>query len=111
MTAALAIAIDDSSDLTTRHGAASLATLHRTVAQRLTGVLRDGDILAPDGPAGFVVALAPTRRLDTEALIQLSARAQRLMADPVAMDGFRLHATLSVGYCLPRRPAEMEADA
>lgn len=110
-TAALALALDDAEKLLERHGPAAAVTLRREIGGRLAASLREGDMLRAEGTIGFRVALAPTRRLDIEALVQLSARLQRQMDAPVMLDAQAVHATMSVGFCLPRHPDEMSGGA
>lgn len=110
-TAALAIEIDDGAALFSRVGEAATTELLRAISARLGSVLRSGDLLARNGSHGFVLSLALTRRLDLEALVQLAARLQRSLSDPLPLGGQGIHVTLSIGFCLPHRPEESTGKA
>jgi EAL domain-containing protein (putative c-di-GMP-specific phosphodiesterase class I)/GGDEF domain-containing protein len=99
--ACLALSIDDWETLRPRLGEPAWAAAMREWGWRLQGALRAGDVVARDGEGGFSVALAPVQNLDLEALIELAARLQKALATPLAIGGQRLHATASVGFCLP----------
>ncbi|RMD91816.1 MAG: GGDEF domain-containing protein [Alphaproteobacteria bacterium] len=103
--ACLALAIDEAETLRPRLGETGWEQAMKEWGWRLQGALRGGDIVARDGAGGFAVALSPTSTLDLEALIQIAARLQEAIVAPVAIGGQRLHATASVGFCLPREAA------
>ena len=75
----------------------------KSVADRMRTVLPDCDLAARlDGPI-FALALSPARRLDLEAVIQVSSRLQTALAEPVAVDAVQVHLTASVGFALSGR--------
>ncbi len=110
-TAALAIEIDDGPALFSRVGETATTELLKGIADRLSGVLRTGDVLARNGSHGFVLSLALTRRLDLESLVQLAARLQRSLADPLPLGGQGIHVTLCIGFCLPQRSEDRTGKA
>lgn len=102
-TGAMAIEIDRFKLLEERHDRATLDRLLVVTARRLGEALREADLPARlDGPC-FAVALSAVRRLDLEATIQLAGRVQRALSEPVAIGGFNVHLTVSVGFSLPAR--------
>ena len=105
-TAAIALEIDDFSQYRENHGDTAADRILMQVAERIEGALRSGDIVSRPENSLFVVALAPARRADLETLIQISARLQTAISEPVLIDGLRLFVTASIGFCTPRRAAE-----
>jgi diguanylate cyclase (GGDEF)-like protein len=105
-TACMAVEIDDFGRYRDQHGDLAADRILKQVADRIEGALRDGDVVSRIDKATFAIALAPVRRLDLESMIQLSARLQHAVAQPLLIDGLRLYATASVGFCLPRRASE-----
>ncbi|MGB3314470.1 MAG: GGDEF domain-containing protein, partial [Albidovulum sp.] len=97
--AALAIRLDDFQSLLRQFGPSATDKILRQTGERLKSALRDGDLVVWLGEASFGVALAPVPRLDLETLIQLSARLQAALAEPFSVDGTRVYATASIGFC------------
>jgi diguanylate cyclase (GGDEF)-like protein len=102
-TAVLAVEIDRFRLIEERHDRAAVERVLTVTAQRLQDHLREADRAARlDGPV-FAVAMAPVRRLDLEAAIQLAGRLQRALSEPIAVGGLSVHPTVSVGFALPAR--------
>jgi len=110
-TAALVLEIDDFGAYQNQHGDTACDRLLAQVALRLESTLRDGDIVCRLDKALFAIALAPVRRVDLESMIQMSARLQQAISDPILIDGLRLFVTVSIGFCLPRRASEKTGTA
>ncbi len=102
-TAALVIALDDCKALSNMLGHKAFDEILDCVQNRLTGVLRDNDIAARIDNHTFAVALAPARRADLEALIQISARIQSAIAEPISLDATTVYVSCSIGFCLASR--------
>jgi diguanylate cyclase (GGDEF)-like protein len=101
--AAMVIEIDRYKLLEERHERAALERILTTTGQRLEGMMREADLTARlEGPT-FAVALAPARRLDLEAMIQLAGRLQRAIAEPISIEGARVHISASIGFSLISR--------
>jgi EAL domain-containing protein (putative c-di-GMP-specific phosphodiesterase class I)/GGDEF domain-containing protein len=65
--------------------------------------IRDDDQVIALGPLRFAVALAPSKRADLEAMINLAKRLQSALAGPQNLAGSRHFHTACVGICLPSR--------
>ncbi|MCP3969847.1 MAG: bifunctional diguanylate cyclase/phosphodiesterase [Rhodobacteraceae bacterium] len=104
--AALALEIDEFAQCRRNHGNAAAERILALVAERIGGTMRTGDIISRIDGSRFAIALAPSRRADLETLIQVSARLQSSIAEPIMLDGLRLFLTASVGFCTPRRASE-----
>lgn len=103
MTGCLVVQFDDASVILDRQGRAAQAEVLLRSAERICSALRGGDTVARLEAGGFAIALAPVRWLDLEAMVQLAARLQASLADPVSVDAARLYVTASVGFCLGAR--------
>jgi len=102
-TAALVLSMDDFAKYKSQYGAAFATTILKTTADRLKSELRDTDLVARLDGSTFAVVLGPVRRADLETLIQLSARLQAAISEPISIDATRLFATASIGFCLADR--------
>lgn len=102
-TGAIVIEIDTFKELEERHDRVTLDQILMTSSGRLTSELRDTDLAFHlDGPA-FAVVLSPIRRLSLESVIQLSARLQQTLSEPIAVGPTNIYVTASVGFCLASR--------
>jgi len=101
--ACLVLSIDEFDVFESQQGPVVAETILRRIAQRLQSALRDGDVVARIDGATFAVALTPVRRMDLETLIQMSARLQEAVSDPILLDAGRIYLTSSIGFCLPAR--------
>lgn len=102
-TASLALCIDDFTKLQRNLGQDASALILQTIAKRLRSALRDSDHISHlEGPQ-FGVVLGPLEQVDLETLIQLSARIQNELSEPVSIDAHTVHISVSVGFCLPSR--------
>ncbi len=102
-TGALMIEIDRFKLLEERHDRAAIERILRVTADRLTDILRENDLAARlEGPT-FAVALAPVRRLDLEAAIQLAGRIQRAVSEPISVDSTHVYITASIGFSIAAR--------
>lgn len=110
-TSCLALAIDEFDDLEDRLGTAGRDRVTAAVADRLRASVRASDIVVGLGGPGFAIALKGVRRADLESLIQLSARLQKAIADPISLDGSRVYVSASIGFCLPDHSPEPNGEA
>ena len=102
-TAAIAVSIDDFASVERQFGTKAATKILKQVSERLTYALRETDsIVRLSGPR-FAVVLGPVRRADLETLIQMAARLQSTVADPISIDATSVYITVSVGFCLPGR--------
>lgn len=102
-TACFMVQLDDPDVISDRHGRATSENLQLRIADRLRGVLREGDLVCKTGEFGYGIGLAPVSHLDLEVAIQLSARIQAAVEEPVSVDGTVMYVSCSVGFCLGSR--------
>ncbi len=103
LTGALVLEIDKFRAFEVRHDRADIERLLYIIGERLRRTLRDYDVAARLEGGTFAAALSPALRLDLEAVIQLAARLQQVIAEPISLDGSDLHLTASVGFSLADR--------
>lgn len=110
-TAAFVVALDAADALRNRHGQAAYEGFLRLTGERLTGALRSGDIVARLDGAALAVALAPGRRCDLEAMLQLAAKMQAALSAPAGQLGIAASVSASVGFGLSARAPAPAEDA
>lgn len=102
-TGCLVLRIDEGEQFSQRLGRSAEMQILRLTGERLRGALREADVVGKlDGPT-FAIALGPVQHLDLENMLQLSARLQGAVCEPVSVDAATLHVTASVGFCLATR--------
>ncbi len=106
-TACLVVQFDDLDTLLDHHGRAAQSEVLARMADRLRGALRVGDTVTALQGGTFLITLAPVRRLDLENMVQMCARLQEAIADPVSIGGARIYVTCSIGFCIAGRSAEL----
>jgi EAL domain-containing protein (putative c-di-GMP-specific phosphodiesterase class I)/GGDEF domain-containing protein len=110
-TACLMMAMDDADHLARDHGASARDTVMERCLARLPGALRQADRVFALPRGHVAVVLAPVPRLDLETMIQLSARVQTALEEPVSIDATAVAASWSVGFCTAaRNPGAGAAD-
>lgn len=110
-TACLALRVDGFDAIGGAHAQAFRDTLLTRIADRLSASVRANDLLVRlEGPC-FAIVLSPIPRADLETLIQLSARIQGKIAESIAVEGTRVYATVSVGFCELTRAPQPNGDA
>lgn len=102
-TAAIVVSIEGVGDVEQRFGLPAVDVVLRKVAERLQSVLRQNDIVARAEGSCFAVTLAPMRRADLETVLQISARLQDAVREPVSIDATTAYVSASIGFCLPAR--------
>lgn len=105
-TACLVLRLDDLAELIEDHGHAAHAEVLLRCRDRLISALRQGDGIARLEGDSFAVAVQPVRQMNLDAILQLGARLQAALANPISIDAARVYVTASVGFCLGvRAPA------
>ncbi len=94
--AVMALTIDDIDALEERFGRGMRDSVLEETARRLTGFLRDDDMVARIG-SGFAVGLSNVRPPETENLLQLSRRIQSIFDEPFCEGPTRTYCSMSIG--------------
>ncbi|HHX91618.1 MAG TPA: EAL domain-containing protein [Paracoccus sp.] len=103
--AALVIRLDDSAEISERHGTRFAGALMHELARRLGRTLREHDAFCQLGPAGFGIALVPHRNLDTAAVLMIAHRIQSHLGHAFSFESVSHWPSVSVGFCLSPRSA------
>ncbi|UWR24080.1 GGDEF domain-containing phosphodiesterase [Sulfitobacter sp. S190] len=89
----------DFDDLRDHYGDDAADEVLRQVGDRLAGMLRESDLVGQLDTARFAIATGPQRALTIETCIQLAARMQSALEDPISLSGTAIYATAPVGFC------------
>jgi len=103
------IEIEGFTDLVDRHGPAAGDSIIQHMGERLTGVMRDGDVIGQIGDARFAVCVTPVRQLSLELCIQLAGRLQAAAEEPFSLDGTIIYTDVCIGFCQHTRAPEGKA--
>ena len=101
--AMLFLSIEDFDALVDRYGQSTADLVRTRTCDRLMAALRNGDAIGDYGEARFGICTAPVLHLDLESGIQLAARLQNAVEEPISVDGTVIYVTASVGFCLHAR--------
>lgn len=99
----LAVCLDDPHVLLSQHGRAGHDRVMAAFEDRIAGAVRNGDVIRQLDGARFAVSVSAQLRIDLEAAIQIAARMQKRLAEPISIDGTTVHVSASIGFCLPSR--------
>lgn len=110
-TACLVLELDDFGGLRSRLGEDTANEVLRQVSARMQSVLRGTDVLSRRGNGGFLLGISPVRRIDLEAMIQLSARLHEAVEEPFVLNGVTIHLTACSAFCLLSRSPVPSAEA
>ncbi|KPU84812.1 diguanylate cyclase [Marinosulfonomonas sp. PRT-SC04] len=110
-TAALVLELDDYNSLTARLGHKACNDILHNTANKVRGVLRDLDVVCRIDGATFAIAMGPAKRADLESLIQIAARLQSAVAEPISLDATTVYVSCSIGFCLGTRAPSQTGEA
>ncbi|MFE3838356.1 putative bifunctional diguanylate cyclase/phosphodiesterase [Pseudogemmobacter sonorensis] len=102
-TACIVVQFDELDRLLRRCGRAAQDEVLSRSAERIKGILRTEDFVSHLQGGGIAIVLTPVQRLDLETMIQLAARLQAAVAEPLSLGGGHIHVTCSVGFCIGGR--------
>ncbi len=105
-TVCFVLQFDNEAHLVDVHGRTAQTEILERCAERLSAVIREGDLVARLDGGGFAIALAPSRRIDLEVAVQLATRFQAAIAEPVSLNAIRIYTSASVGFCIGQRAPE-----
>ncbi len=108
--AAMAVAIDNFEDAVQDLGGDDRDEVLARIADRLRSALRESDKIARLDGARFAIALREIRRADHAMMVEIATRLRTAASEPVSVAGQRVHLTLSVGFCLPSKLANVTGD-
>ncbi|MFW2545244.1 putative bifunctional diguanylate cyclase/phosphodiesterase [Primorskyibacter sp. 2E107] len=98
-TACIMIEIDGLEDIAQRAGEGTVDTLRDLTLTRMRNTLRRDDRAVRISDNRFMALLAPSIRLDLEALLQLATRLQTALEEPASVDSSMRYLSASIGFC------------
>lgn len=98
-TACLLVEIDGLAEIGQRAGENAADTFRDLTLSRLRNALRRDDTAVRMGDNRYMVLLAPSLRLDLEALLQLATRIQNALEEPASIDNSMRYLAASIGFC------------
>lgn len=101
-TACFVVELDGYASLRRIHGTAATDEILVRTAERLRATMRDCDIVARLDGGAFAVIPTALRTADLETAIQLAARMQAVISEPISVDATRIYVTAAVGFVLSR---------
>lgn len=104
--ACIVVGLDDPAQFIAAYGQAAYDRTAERIDDRIAGALREGDLIARIDAARHAVVLAPARRMDLEAVIQIAGRIRAAVAEPYSIDATTVYAGASAGFCLMGRAPE-----
>ncbi|WP_425037392.1 putative bifunctional diguanylate cyclase/phosphodiesterase [Primorskyibacter sp. S187A] len=98
-TAGFVIEIDSFSELSERYGQSACDRIMETIADRIMITMRADDVVARVGDSRIAITLHPVKRIDLELALQIAARLQTNLEDPIAINASSAYITVSIGLC------------
>ena len=109
--ACIIVGLDDPTQLVAAYGQEACDRTMDRIGERIAAVLRERDVVGRIDRTRFAVALAPARRMDLEAVIQIAGRIRAALGEPVSIDAMTVYVSASVGFCLTSRAPERTGPA
>lgn len=105
-TGCILLELDEFSGMRERYGIAASDALTQQMIGRVASVLRARDVVRQIEDDLLAVCIAPVRQLDLGVMLQMAARLQAQIEEPVVIDGATAYVTASVGLALDSSVAE-----
>ncbi len=103
--ACILVEVDGLEEIAQRGGDATAEAMRDLSLSRLRNTLRRDDRAVRMSDSRFLILLAPSIRLDLEALLQLSTRLQTSVEEPASLENSMRYLSASIGFCgSPRLP-------
>ncbi|MGI9394575.1 MAG: putative bifunctional diguanylate cyclase/phosphodiesterase [Boseongicola sp.] len=101
--ALMAISIDDLDSLEDRIGVPMHETILSELAERLGGLIRQGDMIGRGSHTDFLICLADIRPPESENMLHLARRLQAMLDAPFHHGSIRVYCTISIGIARARQ--------
>ena len=96
---AIYLLVEDMDKVVDTYGQAAGDTVMRRIGERIQSTLRRQDKVAQIGEAKFAICTDPVHQLDLELCIQMAARLQATIEEPISVEGVAVYVTASIGFC------------
>ncbi len=106
-TGCILLELDEYTPTRERFGSEATDAMMSRLTDRVASVLRSRDSVRRIEDNLLAVCIAPVRQLDLGVMLQMAARLQAMMEEPIVIDGATLYVTASVGLTLDTNAPEM----
>ncbi|WP_289042703.1 GGDEF domain-containing phosphodiesterase [uncultured Aliiroseovarius sp.] len=107
----LILEIDDFQKLSAHLGAAGMHQVLATLSDRVRAALRETDLVCFLDTGRFGISIDKRQRADLEATLQLAARLQAAVSEPISINQTRVLLSSCIGFALPSRAPEATGEA
>lgn len=107
----LVLEIDEITKLADQLGPVGIEHVLRIVSGRLRTALRETDLVCVLDVGRFGFSIDKRQRVDLEATLQLAARLQAVVSDPISLDQTRVLLSSCLGFAMPGRSPEANGEA
>ncbi|MBO9465841.1 EAL domain-containing protein [Tropicibacter sp. R15_0] len=97
--ACILVEVDGLDEIAQRGGDSAAEAMRDLTLNRLRNTLRRDDRAVRMSDSRFLILLAPSIRLDLEALLQLSTRLQTSVEEPASLENSMRYLSASIGFC------------
>ncbi|WP_323763684.1 bifunctional diguanylate cyclase/phosphodiesterase [Marinovum sp.] len=97
------VEVDDGPEFCERFGGDACDRVADTLAARLRTAMRGSDCFVRLSDWRIGVVLAPLRRIDVESAVQMAARLQSELEEPIRIDRAPVYVSACIGFCLAAR--------
>ena len=101
--AILCLEFDEYSAIQSHYGQHIADAVTARLGKQLVTALRKEDSVSRTSDSRFTALLSASSLMDLEACIQLCARLQKTLEEPVQVDGVTIYVSLAIGFCLRNR--------
>ncbi|MCH2165392.1 MAG: EAL domain-containing protein [Marinovum sp.] len=108
--AAFVIEIDGHDELVARYGQSTYDRIFETIADRIMICMRADDAVARIGDSRVGITIHPIKRIDLELALQIAARLQATLEEPIAINASSVYVTVSIGVCILSRARTQNAE-
>lgn len=107
----LIIELDEVSVLQTELGQEGMDRLLATIAERMRSALRETDLVCALATGRYGISVDKQPRLRLEGVLQLAARLQSSIGEPISIDQKRVLVSCCIGFSLPQRSPDTTGEA
>jgi diguanylate cyclase (GGDEF)-like protein len=97
------VSFDDYDELLDRYGRIAVDRVLDRISDRISAVLRHGDIVLKPDEGVVPVVMAPVRLLDLEMTIQIARRLQTAVEEPVSLESTSIYVSCSIAFSLSQQ--------
>ena len=109
--ACILVSIDDHEEIADRFGHTAIQNVLECTYERLRSAVRNRDKVFLMSDCCIAVAIAPVRQFDLDIGLQMAARLQSTVEEPVKLDATTIYVSASVGFCISTQLSDLSGRA